>query len=341
MIPGLVLGGCSSSLDDSTSEDTELRGSGGQTGSGSSGGFSSGGGYNAGGGPSAVGGAGSGGESSSGGALHAGGASAAGGSALTGGTDNGATGSGGSESVGGASSSGGEAFAGGTSGDNGVFPPSVVTPKIMIVGDSVSAGPGCYKGHLKEFLAADGITNFEFVGEYSDDCGGGVRHSAVSCSTADNYTNAQFEMSNCSQGMSFPGMSALMLEHDPDMVMLQLGVNDVWGGSTPIQSVLDDYTTLTEQMRAHNPNVVVAVAQIHKINTINCGNGGFDASAEQLVHAVPAWAQGLTTDASPLFVADLWTNSFVDESNDCVHPNDAGAARMGENWFNAIKDLLR
>ena len=34
----------------------------------------------------------------------------------------------------------------------------------MIVGDSISAGPGCYKKYLLQQLQAAGITNFEFVG---------------------------------------------------------------------------------------------------------------------------------------------------------------------------------
>jgi hypothetical protein len=41
-----------------------------------------------------------------------------------------------------------------------------------------------------------------------------------------------------------------------------------------------------------------------------------------------------------LLVADLWTNSDPMAADDCVHPNDAGARRMGLNWFNALKDVL-
>jgi lysophospholipase L1-like esterase len=141
--------------------------------------------------------------------------------------------------------------------------------------------------------------------------------------------------------MSFPGVSSLMTSHNPDMVLLQLGVNDLWGGGTPIQTVLDRYATLVTQMRVHNPHVVVVVAQIHKINTIDCEGGGHDASAEELIHSVPAWAAGMSTAEAPVLVADLWTNSFVEETIDCVHPDEVGAARMGENWFNASADYLR
>lgn len=225
--------------------------------------------------------------------------------------------------------------------DGSVFPPEVTTPKIMIVGDSISAGPGCYKGYLNQELMNNQITNFEFVGEYDDDCGGGVRHSAVSCTTSGQYTKATFTVPNCFAGQTFPGMATLVQTHNPDLVLLQLGVNDVWSGSAPIEPILANYETLITQARAHNPNVVVAVAQIHQIITDDCSNAASTTNAEQLVMAVPGWAASVSTEASPVFVADLWTNSDPNEADDCVHPNDAGAQRMALNWFDALQDILQ
>lgn len=228
----------------------------------------------------------------------------------------------------------------GTTGGS-VFPPSVTTPRIMIVGDSISAGPGCYKKYLLQNLTDNQITNFEFVGEYDDDCGGGVKHSAVSCTTTSDYVKAMFTVPNCTGSTSYPGMATLVQNHDPDLILLQLGVNDVWGGSAPIQPILDNYATLIEQARAHNPNIVVVVAQIHKIITDNCQNAASTTNAEQLVMAVPGWAATVSTTVSPVLVADLWTNSDPSEADDCVHPNDAGARRMGQNWYDAIQGILR
>lgn len=223
----------------------------------------------------------------------------------------------------------------------GVFPDSVTEPRIMIVGDSISAGPGCYKKYLDQRLRDSGITDYAFVGEYSDDCGGGIRHSAVSCSTTTNYTNISFTLPNCFAGETFPGMAELMANHTPDLVMLQLGVNDIWGGSTPIQNVLDNYTTLVQQARSHNPNVVVVTAQIHKVITDNCSNDNAYQNAQELIEAVPGWAAQMSTDASPVLVADLWTNSDPYDADDCVHPGEAGEQKMAVNWFNALEPILR
>lgn len=60
-----------------------------------------------------------------------------------------------------------------------------------------------------------------------------LRGEAVSCSNTRDYTQNSFSLPDCFAGESFPGLSQLMPSHNPDMVLLQLGVNDVWGGEYP------------------------------------------------------------------------------------------------------------
>lgn len=279
-------------------------------------------------------------ESGGGGAPSGSGGSSAGGAQLSDGAGGEAqTGGVGADSGGSHSGGAGSAGAGGAGEATSVFPPSVTTPKIMIVGDSISAGPGCYKGYLDEQLKAGGFSKYEFVGEYSDDCGSSLKHSAVSCTTSADFTKEMFSVSSCSARV-YDGMSPLVARHQPDLVMIQLGVNDVWGGSAAVSGILDNYSTLLAQARAKNPQLVFVVAQIHKIITDDCTNNQSTTNAEALVEAVPAWAASETTQQSPVFVADLWTNSDPHEAEDCVHPNDAGAKRMGENWYNALKSIL-
>jgi len=219
------------------------------------------------------------------------------------------------------------------------FPDTVTSPRIMIVGDSISAGPGCYKKYLLQNLQNNGYSRFEFVGQYTDDCGGGVRHSAVSCTTSYSFTQATFTVPNCNTN-TYPGLATLLDSSNPDLIMLQLGVNDVWGGSAPIQPILDNFTELLRQAREHNPRIVMMVAQIHKIITNNCSNAASTTNAQHLDEAIPGWAQSVSMADSPVLVADLWTNSDPHESDDCVHPNDAGAQRMGLNWYYALTNIL-
>ena len=71
--------------------------------------------------------------------------------------------------------------------------------------------------------------------------------------------------------------------------------------------------------------------------------GGMGALGASLTAAVPAWAQTQAQAESPVFVADLWTNSDWSkaETNDCVHPNDIGAEKMGKNWYETLKTILK
>ncbi|HTV22600.1 MAG TPA: GDSL-type esterase/lipase family protein [Polyangiaceae bacterium] len=252
----------------------------------------------------------------------------------------------GAASVGGTASVGGATGMGGATGGAGSgtpagspFPSGVTRPRILIVGDSISAGPGCYKKYLLADLNAAGFTSFDFVGEYTDDCGGGVMHGARSCSTAQQYTQPTFTLqAECGAG-PWPGLSALAAEYRPDLIMMQLGVNDVWGGMAT-ENILASYTTLVQQARAQNPNVVLAVAQIQKIRPMDAGGDATFARTQQLIEALPAWAMAQSQPTSPVFVADLWTNSDVAQTLDGVHPDDAGAQRMGQNWFAALSTIL-
>jgi len=238
---------------------------------------------------------GAGGPSTSGGSAGAGAGAAMNGAA--GAPASGAPGAGGA--MPGAMGAGGEP----ATAPGSVFPDGVARPQIMIVGDSISAGPGCYKKYLLADLQAGGFTSFDFVGEYTDDCGGGVRHSARSCSTAEQYAQPTFTLAagSCNPSGTFPGMSQLVAKYRPDLVLLQLGVNDVWGGRST-DAVLASYTTLVQQARAQNPNVVIAVAQIQQIRPTTDGDAVF-ARAQQLVNAVPGWARSQSQPASPVVVA--------------------------------------
>ena len=246
---------------------------------------------------------------------------------------------GGTAALAGTNAGGTAGMAGGSNAGN-PFPEGVVKPRIMIVGDSISAGPGCYKKFLLKDLKDNGYSSFEFVGEYTDDCGGGVLHSAVSCSTAQLYTQASFTVPNCTS-KTYQGLAPLAAKHKPDLLMMHLGVNDAWGNRSAT-TILGSYATLIEQARAQNPRIVIVVAQIQKIKP-DCSNDAVYALTESLVKAVPDWAAKQNQATSPVFVADLWTNSDFSkaETLDCVHPNDVGAQRMGHNWYEALKTILK
>jgi hypothetical protein len=120
--------------------------------------------------------------------------------------------------------------------------------------------------------------------------------------------------------------------------MMFLGTNDVWS-SIPTATILAAYTTLVGQMRAQNPNMVVLVAQITPMNPSGCTtcyNGSMALDA-----AIPAWAAGISTTASPVSVVDCWTG-YDDalDTGDGVHPNDAGNTILANDWFAPLSSAI-
>jgi hypothetical protein len=71
----------------------------------------------------------------------------------------------------------------------------------------------------------------------------------------------------------------------------------------------------------------VQVAQITPLLAANAGGG--DPAVQALDKAIPEWAKGKTTDASPIYVVDLYSNITSSDLLDGIHPNDAGS----QSWL--------
>lgn len=134
---------------------------------------------------------------------------------------------------------------------------------------------------------------------------------------------------------NLPGWLAIS---QPDIVMMELGTNDVWS-SLSTSTILAAFTTLVGQMRAQNPVMTILVAQITPMNPSGCTTcyGGVVA----LNAAIPAWAAGITTAASPVSVVDCWTgyNTTLD-TGDGVHPNDAGNTILANDWYAPLSSAI-
>ncbi|GAA3872706.1 SGNH/GDSL hydrolase family protein [Streptomyces sedi] len=207
--------------------------------------------------------------------------------------------------------------------------PAAEPTRIMALGDSITGSPGCWRALLWQDLRDAGYTDgVDFVGSRAPDgCGfdfdgeheghGGILATGI---VRDNL---------------LPGW---MAGADPDVVMMTLGTNDVWSG-LPTENVLEAYTTMVGQMRAHNPDVRVLVAQILPMNPNGCADCG--SRVVELNAAIPGWAAALSTADSPLTVVDLWTGfDTATDTADGVHPNDAGIRKMADTWYPALTGVL-
>ncbi|MFI7145984.1 cellulose binding domain-containing protein [Nonomuraea sp. NPDC050022] len=203
--------------------------------------------------------------------------------------------------------------------------------RIMPLGDSITAGPGCWRALLWNHLQTAGYTNIDFVGSVPDGgCNYGFSYDG------DNEGHGGYAATGIAdQNQLPPWLDAAK----PDIVLMHLGTNDMWGGFIPTTTVLAAYTKLVGQMRANNPNMKIIVAQIIPMNPSGCPTCA--ASVVALDNAIPGWAAGLTTARSPIVVADLWTGfNTATDTGDGVHPNDTGFRKMADRWYPSLAQVL-
>jgi lysophospholipase L1-like esterase len=209
---------------------------------------------------------------------------------------------------------------------------TAATPvRIMPLGDSITAGPGCWRAMLWNKLQTAGYTSIDFVGSQP---GGGCNYGYTY--DGDNEGHGGYSATGIARDNQLPPWLAAA---DPDIVIMHLGTNDTWGGFIPLADKLAAFTTLVGQMRAANPDMKIIVAQIIPMNPPGCTTCAADVVA--LNRAIPGWAAGLTTSRSPIAVADLWTGfDTATDTGDGVHPNDVGFRKMADAWYPVLSRVL-
>ena len=204
--------------------------------------------------------------------------------------------------------------------------------RVMPLGDSITSSPGCWRAYLWNRLQTAGFTNIDFVGSGSDfgGCNPGFPYDF------DNEGHSGFSITGIAdQNQLPPWLTAAR----PDIVVVHLGTNDMWGGFIPLQNKITAYTKLIGQMRANNPNMKIIVAQIIPMNADGCTTCMADVVAFN--NALPAWAASLTTAQSPITLVDQWTGfDVVADTFDRVHPVTSGFIKMGDRFFPAVAAAL-
>ncbi|MEU4252701.1 cellulose binding domain-containing protein [Amycolatopsis sp. NPDC026612] len=201
--------------------------------------------------------------------------------------------------------------------------------RIMPLGDSITAGPGCWRALLWDRLQRTGYTNIDFVGSQP---GGG-------CSVpfdGDSEGHGGYAATGIADQNQLPPWLAAA---KPDIVLMHLGTNDLWGGTIGTDAILAAYSKLVDQMRASNPDMKIIVAQIIPMEPSGCT--GCAQGVVALDHAIPGWAAAKTTARSPITVVDQWTGfSAAADTSDGVHPIDSGFQKMADRWYPAVAAAL-
>jgi lysophospholipase L1-like esterase len=204
-------------------------------------------------------------------------------------------------------------------------PPSV---KIMPLGDSITQANrehNSYRRPLWKSLVAEGF-DVDFVGSQRDNHLGpppdpdfDLDHEGHWGWTADEVL------------AEIPGWAAA---HRPDVVLLQLGTNDVLRGQSLTQTA-EELIGIVEALRVANPRVSVLLARLTPLD------GPENVRIASFNQLVPGLVARLHTPGSQVIEVDQFTAiDPVADTVDGLHPSASGEARIAERWLESLRPVL-
>jgi acyl-CoA thioesterase-1 len=119
----------------------------------------------------------------------------------------------------------------------------------------------------------------------------------------------------------------------PDIVLLDLGANDIVQGRAP-SSIISQLRFIVMLLRAVNPNVKVLVAKLTPME-------GFEAQVAQLNSLIGPLAGQLNRPGSSVMAVDLASGfDLLADAGDGVHPNEAGEKLIANRFYRLILPML-
>jgi acyl-CoA thioesterase-1 len=123
------------------------------------------------------------------------------------------------------------------------------------------------------------------------------------------------------------------LKRKIDIFVLELGINDAFRG-VPIDEIRSNLQEIIDQVKAHNPNVRIAIAGMQLPNY----------TADEYVFAFGKMFSELAAKNNAALVPYLLDGVAGDPSlnlADGIHPNAAGQKILAENVWRALEPIAR
>ncbi len=122
----------------------------------------------------------------------------------------------------------------------------------------------------------------------------------------------------------------------PDIVLLHLGTNDIFQKKKN-EDTVEELKQIIIILRKHNPRVKIFLAQLIPVR-----NRTANVQVKKLNELLPDLAQSITTDDSPVHIVNQYEgfDAFKD-TDDGVHPNEFGIAKMAQRWQEVLADCLK
>jgi hypothetical protein len=209
--------------------------------------------------------------------------------------------------------------------------------RLWVLGDSTAGSPGCWRALLWRQLTTDGYTNIDFVGTLSPpNCGftydgenDGHWGYLVTEVSSGNYKRPQ-------EGT----IEQWLAKSNPDVAIIHFGTNDAWNNIAPAR-VTDGFTIILGKIRANNPKAYVIISQIINLYPRSGGCGDCPQRVQALNAAIAQWAPLHSTADSKIVVVDQFTGfTPATDTDDGVHPNSSGNAKMAAKFLNPVKDAI-
>ncbi len=143
-----------------------------------------------------------------------------------------------------------------------------------------------------------------------------------------------------------PNATAIAEAHDPDIVLLKLGTNDVLRDANADDVVPDTILDIIEDIAAVVPDAHILVSELAPLDPDVYRadlSSSFRADGDVLAAAVNDQLPGIVAQARAQGIeASLVRQTGLSDSaadlGDGVHPTDQGYATIADNWFDALND---
>jgi hypothetical protein len=216
--------------------------------------------------------------------------------------------------------------------------PSGGSPRIMIVGDSItqgSSGDYSWQYRLYEHLRADGVSP-QMVGPYNW-LFNNVTNVEGDCS----YADPKFEHANDTVwGMTLfsekNAIGAKVTTYRPNYLLVLLGLDDIyWYGISP-SDMAANLTSFIAAARAARPRIRVVLGLIPP-DIHQQSNPAFAANLASYNQTISSTAAQLSTTASPIAVAQDGTDiNVAADLWDGTHPNANGEIKIAAGFADVL-----
>lgn len=206
--------------------------------------------------------------------------------------------------------------------------PAPVAVRIMPLGDSITQANrdrNSYRRPLWKSLEAEGF-DVDFVGSLRDNHLGPPPNPDFDLDHEGHWGWTADEVL-----AEIPTWAAA---HLPDVVLLQLGTNDVLRGQS-LDGTVSELAGIVAALRAARPGVTVLMARLTPFD------GPENARIAAFNELIPGLVARLDDPASPVIEVDQFTAiDPVADTVDGLHPNAAGEARIAERWLESLRPVL-